>query len=220
MPKLAIFLSLAPLLMAATFQLSPIAFTKAEHSLAAKMDQGETTLAAREMLVDVTDPDGRKRKGAILILFHSPTGYFSWGFVPMMESEQIPRTTSGHGFLSFAYVAPGKLIMFSYGHPDLVIHESSAKADSLDDAESKAFREANTKSLTISLRNTDRVIIPLGKVLARGFSLPKGSVILGPLRIVDVTHKGNTWEVILKGQWQEKITLNEKYEITGHARIN
>ena len=34
----------------------------------------------------------------------------------------------------------------------------------------------------------------------------------GPMKIAEITHKGDKWEVTLQGAWQEKITLNEKPE--------
>jgi hypothetical protein len=46
---------------------------------------------------------------------------------------------------AFVYSAPEKLLLFSFGYPNLVVHESSRKANGIDDAESQALREATTR---------------------------------------------------------------------------
>lgn len=217
------FLSITLSLAAAMGQLSPIPTTRYDHAISAKADHGEIFIAAREMLVDVihTNPNWRSGKGALVILFDSSSGYFHWSLAPVPKNEQTANMTRGYGTLARAYVAADRFVQFGFGYPDLVIKESTAKANNLDDAEAKALSEA-TRRLPVRLgyKSDDRVIINLVKLLPQGFAAPPGQPNLGPLKLLDVSHKGNTWEVILQGQWQHKITLNDKYQVTSTTRIN
>jgi hypothetical protein len=122
-------------------------------------------------------------------------------------------------------VAADRLVYFLFGSPDLVVQESRAKANNLDAAEAKALAEAGRQGLAVlAYKRSDRVFIDLKKLLPHGvnqnFFAPPAQPINGPLKLLDVTHKGDTWELILQGQWQEKITLDDKYQVISTARIN
>ena len=219
MPRYAsILLPIA--LAAASNQLAPIASTRHDHGLTAKTDLGDVAIIAREMLTDVSYTDGRPRRGALLILFDPSSGRYIWEFGPVPVTDKTANHTSGYGTIALAHVANDRLVHFAFGYPNLVAHESLTKANGIDDAELKALAEATGRlPAKLTGQADDRVMTNLGKLLPHGFFTPGSSQIPGPVRIVDITHHGNTWELILQGQWQEKITLDDQYRVTATSRL-
>ena len=218
----SVFLSITLGIASAANKLTPISTSKYEHAIAAKTDQGDTFLVAREMLVDITYTDGRPRKGALLVLFDSSSGNYMWEFGLVGQNENASTMTIGYGTSGLVHAASGRLTHFAFRPPFLMVHESATKANGIEDAEAKAFVEATDRlPAKLARKMDDRVIINLMKVLAREFFLACAQCVgPGPTRIVNITRNGSTWELVLQGQWQERIILNQKYEITGHNRIN
>ncbi len=221
-PVLTCCVAIASVLTAAENRLTPIGSTKHDRGLPAKGDLGDSSITSREMLVDISYVDGRPRKGAFVVFFDAYSGRYLWEFGPVNQREARSYMTAGYGTLGFVHIAADRLVLFAFARPFLVVHESFGKANSLDDAEAKALAEA-TGRLPAKLRGQkdDRVVIELSKWLPREFFLAcdvcSGP---GPSLVLNTTHKGNTWELILQGQWKQRVTLNNKYEVTGTARIN
>jgi hypothetical protein len=209
-------------LTAADNKLTPIQGTKYDHGLLAKSETGDSAITAREMLVDVAYTDGRPRKGAVAIFYDADSGFYMWEFGPVPMTEQTSTMTRGYGSTGFVYKAGDRLIVFGWYWNTLVIHESSTRAHGLDDAEAKALDEA-TGSLPKKLvhKTDDRVVIDTAKLFPRDFPLAC-PLCSGPaqMKVLDVTHKGNTWEVTLQGQWKQQITLDNKYQVTGTSRVD
>jgi hypothetical protein len=203
-------------------QIIPIVSSKYDHGVTAKTDAGTGALGAREMLVNVTYPNGRNVKGSFIVLFDQPTGRYLWEFGQVMTNEQTSRMSVGTGTRSLTYVAADRIVKFGYAYPYLFAHESLGRANGIDDAEVKATNELVARLPAIQAYKTDdRVIMSLRKLLPKEFFFRTPfSVMAGPFKVVDFSRKGSTWEVILQGSWQEKITLNDKYQITGTVRIN
>jgi len=203
-------------------QINPIASTIQNHAVAAKTAGGDSLLTAREMLVDVTWPNGRTGRAAFLILFDPPSGLYLWEFGAVPLTDQMTTMTPGIGRASL-YLAADRLIKFGFAyHWGLIVHESLNKANSIDDAQTKASSEVLGRLPAIQALNpNDRVIISVRKQLPEEFfrRTPR-SVKAGPFELVHVSQKDGNWEVIVEGSWQEKITLNSKYQIVGMARIN
>jgi hypothetical protein len=219
---LCILLSSSLSVALAANKLTPIAGTRYDHAVSAKTDLGDIVIAARETLVDVTYTDGRPRKGALMVLFDPASGRYLWEFGPVPLTDKTASHMSGYGTTAHVYVAGDRLVHFAFGHPYLMVHESPAKGNGIDDAEAKALAEATGRLPSkLTGKTDDRVIINLGMLLPREFFLAcplcSGP---GPVKITAISHKGNTWEITLQGPWQEKITLNQKYAVTAIARID
>ena len=217
-----IFLSVTWFVTVLMGQLSPNATTKHDHALAAQADQGDLFVTAREMLVDISDPRWHSGKGALAILFDSSSGYYQWRLAPVAKNTQSADLTDGYGTLSRIHVSADRLVYFAFGYPNLAVKESRTKASNLDDAEAKALQEAKTRlPAVLAHKMDDWVLTNLGKVLPYLFFVPMGSsAISGPIKIIEIAHKANTWELVLQGQWQEKIVLDDKYQVTATTRIN
>jgi len=202
-------------------KLTPIQGTMYDHGLVAKSDGGDSAITAREMLVDVVY-NGRPRKGALVIYYDSASGRYMWEFAPVPLTDTSSTMTRGYGTTGFVYTSADRLIIFSWYFSTLAIHESFTKANGIDDAESKALSEATARLPAKMVHATDdRIVINTAKLLPSDF--PLACVMCsGPalMKVLDITHKGNTWEMTLQGQWKEKITLDEKYQVTGTSRVN
>lgn len=207
-------------------QFRPIATTRIERAISAKTDQGEIFVTARKLLLDVALPKWPSGKGLLFVLFDSSSGYFLWSLGRVPKTQQTAGTLDGSWTRSRFYIAADRLVYFFFGQSDLLIMESRAKANNLNDAEGRALSEAARRDpVTLgSYKSPDRVWINIGKLLPRdgwrNFCAPPDQPICGPMKLVDVIHKGNTWEVIVEGQWQQKFTLDDKYQVTATARIN
>jgi len=157
-----------------------------------------------------------------MILLDPSSGRYVWDFGPVPLNETTSNHMTGYGTISMIYVSGDRLVDFSFGLPYLVAHETFGKASSVDDAEAKAIAEATGRLPAKLMHKTDdRVMINLVKFLPHEF-FQACAICSGPAptKIIDITHKGNTWELTLQGQWREKVTLNDKYEVTGTTRLN
>lgn len=200
--------------------MTPISTTRYDHAVSAKTDLGDIVIATREMLVDVTYTDGRPRKGALLIFFNSSSGRYLWQFGLVPQRKKTSTMTRHYGTTVLVHAAGDRLVLFGFTG-SLVIHESLGKANGIEDAEAKALAEATSRlPAKLTGRTDDRVIINLGKLLPLRFFAAERSPIVGPMKILDISHNNGGWELILQGQWKEKITLDNKYQFTGHTRIN
>jgi hypothetical protein len=209
-------------LTAAMAQINPAVTSKHDSTVTAKTDLGDRIVATREMLVDVTHPKWQSGKGALLVLFDSASGYYQWRIAPRPKTQQLPEMANiGKGDLDKFYVAPDRLVYFVLGYPYLYARESRQKANNLDEAEAKALSDAKGRlDSLLAFKQDDQVATNLVKLLPSQFATPPGQPNRGPLKLVDVVHKGSTWEITVQGQWQEKITLDDKYQVTATSRIN
>lgn len=201
--------------------LSPDARSRHERGATAKSDHGDISIALREMYVDITDREGKPRKGALLIIFDQWSGRYVYEFGPVRMDEQKLTISSGYGTTGVAYVAPDRIIVFAFGPPSLIVHESFAKASRMDEAELGALSDATGRlEAKLKGRTDDRVLVDLSK-LPRGFFLSCNACSgPGPQRVVSIERKGATWEIVLQGQWPEKVTLDEKYQLKSNVRLN
>jgi hypothetical protein len=208
--------------IAAGNNLTPIQGTKHDHDLVVKSDTGDSTITAREMLVDVTYTDGRPRKGALVVHFDSSSGRYLWEFGLVSMTDTASTVTTFYGTTAYIYKASDRLIIFGWYRTPLVIHESTTKANNIDEAEAKSLSEAIIRLPAKLLHSTDdRVVIDTAKLLPHEFIMAC-ELCSGPakMKLLDVAHKGNTWEITIQGQWKEKITLDEKYAVTATARVD
>ena len=99
------------------------------------------------------------------------------------------------------------------------IHESIGTARDIDDAESKAVQQVtdhlSALASTSFWNSYHKVLL---NVLGREFFGPKLSAVDGPVRIEEVSRKEGSWVLTIKGQWTDKVTLNDKYEIIDVSR--
>src|ERR1035437_6327132 len=115
-------------MIAATGELRPIAFTRADRAVSAQAASGEFVVSARDMQLDGVSPNGRAGKGSILILYDQTSGYFLWilSWAPgnktptMLADYMVPR--------SKVYVASDRINVFMAALPSIWVNESSQKA--------------------------------------------------------------------------------------------
>jgi hypothetical protein len=116
------------------------------------------------------------------------------------------------------------LVVFSDSPPRLFVRESFSHADSLDEAETKALREA-TDELDYdaekrgTLGSKQWTTVSLLK-LTMDFFLPKYSAGPSKAKLIGVSRREGNREILIEGQWKEKVVLNDKYEIVAMERID
>jgi hypothetical protein len=90
----------------------------------------------------------------------------------------------------------------------------------MNDAETRALQEVASQLERIE-RNPlgfGWKSVPIGKELGPLFLNTPRSPLPGPLRLVDVRPNSNGWDVILKGQWTAKVTLNDDFTLRAVSR--
>jgi hypothetical protein len=75
-----------------------------------------------------------------------------------------------------------------------------------------------------SLRGKDLpqwTTIWLGKAMGpywSDFVCPKDSATTGPVRLIDVSQKGGNFELLIEGQWKERVVLSRNFELLNFER--
>jgi hypothetical protein len=176
------------------------------------------SLAAREMLLDVSFPSGGAGRGDILILFDSSSGYYAWKFARLLASERTAMLAEDFRSHSKAYVASDRLVVFTAYAPMIFVRESAQRAPDLEAAEASALREATNILADIEAGRPRDLKISLSK-LGPEFFAPALSAGPGLITLAGVSREDGKWELTVEGQWREKVTLNDRYEVTGMARM-
>jgi hypothetical protein len=190
-----------------------------EESLSASSPWGTVVLQVRDISLEGTYPDGRPLKSGLLLLFDRSSHCFFWE-----HSLGIERAAGFRDGLLAAYASKQHLTVFRVlpGMLTIYVWDAADKADSLDDADVKAIEMARSRVGTPQSRQWyGWHEVSLTRVLGRDFISPRDSAApSGPLRIVSISRPEDNWEVVLDGQWKEKVTLNDRYEVVKVARMN
>lgn len=215
----------------------------ADHTLralrqgAAKRATVETQLLIREVPLDIKMPNGRDQTASLQVLFDPESKFFQWRLVPggfppgerpSQESVELPAEfTSGS---QVAYVSKDALVTFTLmpTPPTLYVKESRDHADSISDATAASFKAA-AKGLD-EYQNQGpsygRAIRLLPQLTNTFFCTPPCTVgsanipVLGGAKITGVSMQNGEWEIVVKGQWEERIVLNDKFELVRMTRVN
>ena len=232
--KLVIIVYALPnIAMAASGELRSIPSARTEQAISAYTPIGPMLLPAREILVEGKYPDGKPALGNLLILFDPASSRFLWschtfwaptglrgvhGPLPPHKLHLMGSLQNGQAAV---YADMEHLTVFWFSlNVEVYVRESSGKADSLNDAEKQALQEA-TNLLSI-LENNQMYgwkTVSLSKELGRDFTSPKDSVLPGSARFFGVARKDDHWQIILKGQWKEQITLDDKFDFVKQVSV-
>jgi hypothetical protein len=204
-----------------------VAETTDERTLSVATALGDSSVSARQMRVDLDFPSGKSGKGSLLILFEPSTGYFFHFF--RWDKSDYPRASLTDSFVAGTWLGASadRLLLFTNDNPWLVIHESSEKAASLNEAEAASLRWANghladieawaggyhTASLDLrSLRDLPG-FLPSGDDAGPGL----------PIRILGVVWADTAWELTIEGQWKAKVRVDDRYGfwgVSGYAQVD
>lgn len=206
--------------MAQTSELRPVAAGRADQTISAYTPVGRMVLPAREVLVEGKYPDGKPLLGNLLIFFDPSTGRFLWDcstYHAPLEYRGVPGRLPEHRPLMtdmtrrnglVVYADSTRLTAFGALPHDISTRESRQKAESLNEAENKALRDASDQ-LSAAEHNGAYgwKSISLQEHLSRGFFAPKGSAAPGGFVFSDVARDDDRWEIMLQGQWRVKVVL-------------
>jgi hypothetical protein len=113
------------------------------------------------------------------------------------------------------------MVAFGTVAVDLQVRQSNQKAMNIDDAESMAIREMSGQLQFLEgHRPYGWTSIRLSSKLARDFFAPKDSSAVGGFSITDVSRRSDGWELILKGQWKERLVLTHSLDIASVEKLD
>jgi hypothetical protein len=225
-------------------QIRPTGYT-ADHPLPALREGAdgesvETQLQIREIRLEARLPSGRDETGTLQVLFDPERKWFQWrlGTVQlspelrkMFQSGELPVPIEFTSGARVAYASKDALVTFTIVGitPTLYIQESRDHAGSLSDATTAALNAAAEKLGEYERqRPTYGTAVPLHPQIRNDFfctapCTKESSIMpfLGGAKIAGVSMRnGGQWEILVKGQWTEKIVLSPKFELVGMTRLD
>jgi hypothetical protein len=132
---------------------------------------------------------------------------------------QEPRIARDLATNSQIYVAADRLAVFSGGTQVMFVRDSLERASSLDDAQTKAFREAEAELGSMETSPPRRHFKEVPLPLPLDFFAPKYSAAPAKSRLIGVLRQDGKWTIIVEGQWKVRITLDDKYEVISTERV-
>jgi hypothetical protein len=230
-------------MLLAAGQIRPTGYT-ADHPLPALREGAdgesvETQLQIREIVLEARLPSGRDEMGTLQVLFDPERKLFQWrlGTVQlspemrkMLQSRELPVPIEFSSGARVAYASSGALVTFTVVGitPTLYIQESRDHARSLSDATTAALNAAaeNLREYERQ-RPTFGTAVPLHPQIRNDFfcttpcTKESAMVPLLGAKITGVSMRsGGQWEILVKGQWTEKIVLSPKFELVGMTRLD
>jgi hypothetical protein len=179
--------------------------------------KGQVPIQLREVRVGLPGVSGTPMIDRILILFEPQSGVFLWeAFSDYPKSNEEWQARAFKEYRA-TFLKEGHLFSFSAGRGPgpIYIQESSEKASSLGDAESKALIAA--EELNHPSGSLDAVprshIISLAN-LKRDFIIPPMDAGLGETpRITNVRWTDMQWVVLLQARWVEEVSFDADYKL-------
>lgn len=220
MRQLAILLlALAP---AALGQFIPDEASRTTRPFPAFTRNGKPTTQAREVLLQGWDYKGTAVMGNLFVLFDSRTQYFLWMYGSRATNPGKIYVADLLATLSPAYITDKALVLICLGTPGLQIWESSKKASSLDDAEQQALSTLKAEANLIGRNGSwpwPPKLVPLPNLSMEFYIPPMHAAPRREVNVVSISPVPDGLEVVIEGEWQEKLTLSPSYEILRATRV-
>ncbi len=110
------------------------------------------------------------------------------------------------------YAGRNKIIAFE---GSLSVRETSEHADSLEDSEHKAFREAQQwASSPLEARKDQFTRVGILKVIGSSIIVkPPDVFVSANLLITSLARREGEWVLVYSGHWTARVILDEKFEI-------
>jgi hypothetical protein len=214
-------LTVVPVLMAGA-KIEPVTSTGADLAFPAFTNTGGILLTGREMMVDITYPSGKSGKGDLVILFDSTSGYFFARLGRLAGTDRALVLANDLRSSSRVYESSDGLILFTVRTPLLFISDSQQKASSIDDAQTKALKQATDELGDLEAERFKGTTIVLRDIPGLGgdFLAPKFSAVYGPVKPISVSQSAAIWEITIQGQWKAVVRLDSKYRVIDASRSN
>jgi hypothetical protein len=204
--------------------LKPQASESRARTFALKTGQGEQTqISVREALVTGKRADGGRVRGNLVVVFNPATNLFVWDFAAVPdEVKALYQIDEIEARRRLVYADSTRLALFTVTVPpiDVYLREASERAANADDADAKALRRASEQYE--SMRSDymyGRRKVSLFKDLGYPFITPEHDVMSSRAKFNSVALIGGNWELVIEGQWKERIVLNDEFKLLGHERV-
>ena len=184
---------------------------------------GSATLDGRQLWLEVHYQDGSVGGGELLILFDRGSNVYWWQFeessivVPREQASYRQFDAISSGEIK-VYAGRKKIIAFE---GSLAIRESSEHADSLDDAEHKAFRSAQQwASPPLEARKSQFIGVGILRVIGSSIIVKPNEVFVSAnLRLTSIARREGEWVLIYSGHWTARVILDDEFEIKTWERV-
>ncbi len=204
-------------------QLGVEAGTRFDSTIDADNASGETILAERYFVASGQTGRGQRSLG-VQVLYDVSTRRYQWMVEWILEKPDpaflhVKPQAADPGSVR-VYSSLAGIDVFWLSPQGLYVLNAPAEADSLEDAEVKVLKFAESASdaehfpqLSARWRK-----VPLA-VLSPAFWAGAVQAQIGPLKVLRVIQNGNGWSVTIEGQWKEVITLDDKYQLLRTERV-
>lgn len=188
---------------AAPLGVRPVADSRITRDLPGTNDIGSVYLLGRELKVDLTFSSGKNGKGLLFIAFEPSTGLFFQGL--RWEANDYPRVSLINELPSQGrfLVTKDRLLLISVASNGVMLHETTEKASTLEDAEARSLAwidshlaDIDTGKSSGPVRSTYLRMSPA--MFPKGF-FPEGDVRAAfSLNITDIARKDKGWEITVE----------------------
>ena len=202
---------------------SKVAFTESKSMVRAFSAYGETTIPAIRAQLDIHRPDGKIKRGNLVVIYDPETGHYLWfnsiAHYPGDTSSFYPDLESG---AATVYAGLASLVNFNM-HSALFVQEHREHADNLDAAELDSINEIERRNREDNLYGSDMKEVPLYQAIGREFAcapldlsamcsfMAKG--------IVSVSRQGENWRLIIRNRWDQEVILDSKFDLVSTQRL-
>jgi hypothetical protein len=177
---------------------------------------GKFKILAREALLDVRFPGGKKAEGRTMILFDPSSRLLLWKFVWSRANSRLSLAPSWLAGGSFVGVGGGKLVIINCGRLELFVTAARGKAIGLDDGQAQMLRWVEDHLAALELGSPDEVESSTGQASQESLWLPREKFPSGlftstgdepradgrrtPVKLVDIARSGSGWNLIFESE--------------------
>ena len=197
-------------------ELKPQDSSKRDSTVEVTRPTGASPISVRLFETDVKYPDGKIRKATICIFYDRISGLFLWNYSEWPVGRPYLVLPDSDHFIDrgILYVSDTEIAHFTSNR----LNYSSEKAASIEDATRRSIATA-TSIVQEGPRAMEARRRSLGfrQHLPASFFREKYQAREAKITLLSVDWKNPQWVLTIQGVWKEVVTLNDKFQIIGHA---
>jgi uncharacterized protein YegP (UPF0339 family) len=219
-----------------------VAFSEVLDTIPAFSDRGAISLPVTRRLIDVTNPDGKKERADLLVVYDSEGGHYLWRYAAANSPSEIASTLAEYKSRSSAiYVTSDGFTEFSGGR----VIEYKGKSTGLSNAADRSIEEVQrtfpqarqTRGLKtfpfidapplVGLENSpswtkrlpgfkpipaDFVCVNYGE-RGEGGRCPHGTL------VVSISRQADGWRLVLRNRYDVEVILDQKFDLVSTRQL-
>jgi hypothetical protein len=206
-------------------QVSKVALTESRHAVRAFTPSGEMLLPLVRTHLKLQTDSGVSQRGDMIAVQDPQTRHYFWRYTPVRDAGDTKSLLNALDVGTFAiYSAPAGIVEFEILGA-LYVRENLGSADSVDAAQTAAIQQLERRP-RLSVGNAyaqglkEAIFLGEGD---QGFRCPDPptSAMCPPMlvKIVAVSHEGDNWRVVIRGNWDQEMTLDQEFNVTKIFRL-